>query len=258
MSDDSTILVDCSGPIMTITINRPEVLNALDPPSHRQLSEVFDRYAADDDLRVAIITGSGDKAFCVGSDLKVRAEMGGDDMPATGFAGLTERFDLLKPVIAAVNGHVIGGGLEIVLACDMAVAVPNAKFGLPEVKVGLAASGGLHRLARQLPMKHVMEIALTGTLFDADQAKKFGLINRIVEPQNLADTVASLADGLFECAPISVRATKQIVAEGLKESSLQAAFSAEYSIYEKMLASDDAKEGSRAFLEKRKPNWKNR
>ena len=258
MSEDSSILGDCSGPIMTITINRPGVLNALDPPSHRQWSEVFDRYAADDDLRVAIITGSGDKAFCVGSDLKVRAEMGGDDMPATGFAGLTERFDLLKPVIAAVNGHAIGGGLEIVLACDMAVAVPNAKFGLPEVKVGLAASGGLHRLARQLPMKHVMEIALTGTLFDADQAKKFGLINRIVEPQNLADTVASLADGLFECAPISVRATKQIVAEGLKESSLQAAFSADYSVYEEMLASDDAKEGSKAFLENRKPEWKNR
>ena len=258
MSDVSTILVDCSGPIMTITINRPEVLNALDPPSHRQLSEVFDRYAADDDLRVAIITGSGDKAFCVGSDLKARAEMGGDDIPATGFAGLTERFDLLKPVIAAVNGHAIGGGLEMVLACDLAVAVPNAKFGLPEVKVGLAASGGLHRMARQLPMKHVMEIALTGTLFDADQAMKFGLINRIVEPQGLADTVASLAEWLLECAPISVRATKQMIADGLAQPSLQAAFSAGYPVHEEMLASDDAKEGSKAFLENRKPEWKNR
>jgi crotonobetainyl-CoA hydratase len=258
MNDGGAILVDCAGPIMTITINRPEVLNALDPSSHRQLSEAFDRYAADDELRVAIITGAGNKVFCVGSDLKVRAEMGGDDMPATGFAGLTERFDLLKPVIAAVNGHAIGGGLEIVLACDMAVAVPGAKFGLPEVKVGLAASGGLHRLARQLPMKHVMEIALTGTLFDVDLAMKFGLINRIVEPQNLAEEVASLAEGLMESAPISVRATKQIIADGLKEASLQAAFSADYSVYEKMLASDDAKEGSKAFLEKRKPEWKNR
>ena len=258
MNDDSTILVDCTGPIMTISIDRPEVLNALDPPSHRQLSEAFDRYAADDDLRVAIITGTGKKAFCVGSDLKVRAEMGGDDMPATGFAGLTERFDLLKPVIAAINGHAIGGGLEIVLACDIAIAVPQAKFGLPEVKVGLTASGGLHRLARQLPIKHVMEIALTGALFDANQAKEFGLINRIAESENLRETVMSLAEEILEGAPISVRATKQIIADGLTEASLQAAFSADYSVYEKMLTSDDAKEGSRAFLEKRQPKWKNR
>jgi len=152
----------------------------------------------------------------------------------------------------------IGGGLEIVLACDIAIAVPQAKFGLPEVKVGLTASGGLHRLARQLPIKHVMEIALTGALFDANQAKEFGLINRIAEPENLRETVTSLAEEILEGAPISVRATKQIIADGLTEASLQAAFSADYSVYEKMLTSDDAKEGSRAFLEKRQPKWKNR
>jgi enoyl-CoA hydratase/carnithine racemase len=258
VTDEIAIRVEQDGPIMTVTMDRPDVLNALDPPSHRKLSEAFDRYATDDDLRVAIITGAGETAFCVGSDLKVRAELGQDDMPATGFAGLTERFDLLKPVIAAVNGHAIGGGLEIVLACDMAIAVPHAKFGLPEVKVGLAAYGGLHRLVRQLPMKHAMEIALTGTLFDAVQAMIFDLINRVVEPGKLSESVISLATGLLDCAPLSLRASKQMMVDGLAEPSLQAAFSARYSAYETMHASDDAKEGSRAFLENRKPVWKNR
>ncbi len=188
----------------------------------------------------------------------MRAEISQDDMPTTGFAGLTERFDLLKPVIAAVNGHAIGGGLEIVLACDMAIAVSQAKFGFPEVKIGLAAYGGLHRLVRQLPMKHAMEIALTGTLFDAVQAMKFGLINRIAEPENLTETVMSLATELLECAPLSLHASKQMMVDGLAEPSLRAAFSARYSAYETMLTSDDAKEGSRAFLEHRKPVWKNR
>jgi crotonobetainyl-CoA hydratase len=258
VSDAVAIRVAYDGPIMTVTMDRPDVLNALDPPSHRRLSEAFDRHAADDGLRVAIITGAGEKAFCVGSDLKVRAEIGPDEMPATGFAGLTERFDLLKPVIAAVNGHAIGGGLEIVLACDMAIAVPQAKFGLPEVKVGLAAYGGLHRLVRQLPMKHAMEIALTGSLFDAAQAMKFGLVNRIVGPANLSETVMSLATEMLECAPLSLRASKQMMVDGLAEPSLRAAFSARYSAYETMLSSGDAKEGSRAFLEHRKPVWKNR
>ena len=258
MNDGDAIGVACDGPIMTVTMNRPDVLNALDPPAHRKLGEAFDRYAADDDLRVAIITGAGGKSFCAGSDLKVRAETGRDDMPATGFAGLTERFGLLKPVIAAVNGHAIGGGLEIVLACDLAIAVPHAKFGFPEVKVGLAAYGGLHRLVRQLPMKHAMEIALTGTLFDAVQAVKFGLVNRVVEPENLSETVMSLATALLDSAPLSLRASKQMMAEGLTEPSLKAAFSARYAAYETMLDSDDAKEGSRAFLENRKPVWRNR
>lgn len=258
MTNYPTIRVDVSGQIMHITMDRPDVLNALDPSSHRQLAEAIDRYAADDDLRVAIITGAGDRAFCVGSDLKVRSEMGGDDMPPSGFGGMAERFDLLKPVIAAVNGHAIGGGLELVLACDMAISVPHAKFGLPEVKVGLSAAGGLHRLARQLPMKHAMEIALGGNLFDAVQAKEYGLINHIVAAEDMRETVKKLAKGLLDCAPMSLRATKQMITEGLSQPSLDAAFGAAYPAYETMLASEDAKEGSKAFLERRKPDWKNR
>lgn len=258
MTSNPTIRVAVINHIMTIIMDRPDVLNALDPSSHHQLGEALDRFAAADDLRVAIITGAGDRAFCVGSDLKVRSEMGGDDMPPSGFGGMAERFGLLKPVIAAVNGHAIGGGLELVLACDMAISVPHAKFGLPEVKVGLAAAGGLHRLARQLPLKHAMEIALGGNLFDAAQAKEYGLINRVVAAEDLSSTVAKLAEGLLDCAPMSLRATKQMMIEGLSQPSLDAAFGAEYRAYNAMLTSEDAKEGSEAFLERRKPDWKNR
>lgn len=258
MSCDNGILVERNGSVVTITIDRPDVLNALDPAAHRALSDAFDAYAADDDLRIAVITGSGGRAFCVGSDLRVRAEMGGDDMPATGFAGLTERFDLFKPVIAAVNGFAMGGGLEIVLACDLAIAVSHAEFGLPEPKVGLAAAGGLHRLARQLPMKHAMEIALGATLFSADRALQFGLVNEVVETGQLAAAVDALVGRLEEGAPLSHQATKQMMQEGLSQPSLKAAFGARYTAYEKMLASEDAKIGSEAFLQKRKPVWTGR
>ena len=244
--------------VMMLTIARPDVLNALDPPAHRALNDAFDLFATDDSLLVAVITGSGGKAFCVGSDLKVRAEMGGDDMPEGGFAGLTERFDLYKPVIAAVNGHAIGGGLEIVLACDLAIAVPEAKFGLPEVKVGLAASGGLHRLARLLPMKQAMEIALSGSLFTAEQALRFGLVNQVVPAGDLNRTVAAWVTELKDGAPLALQASKQMMLDGLSKPSLEAAFGASYPIQEKVLASDDAVEGSSAFLEKRKPVWTGR
>ncbi len=151
--------------VMEVSIQRPEVLNALNIQAHAELADVFDKFANTSSLNIAVIRGSGERAFCVGSDLKERALVGSDMMPPSGFAGLTERFDLDKPVIALVNGDAIGGGLEIILACDLAIAVDTARFGLPEPKVGLAASGGLHRLARQLPLKRAMEISLMGKLF---------------------------------------------------------------------------------------------
>ena len=215
MTSTDTIKVSTDGPVMTLMINRPEVLNALDPPSHLALHHAFDRYATDDALRVAVITGAGEKAFCVGSDLKVRSAMGSDDMPPTGFGGITERFDLFKPVIAAVNGHAIGGGLEVVLACDLAIASSGAKFGLPETKIGLAAAGGLHRLARQIPLKHAMEIALTAELFPATKALDYGLINAVVEPDHLKKATDDLVAKVLEGAPLAHCATKQMMAEGL-------------------------------------------
>jgi len=133
---------EADGPILTLTINRPQVLNALHPEAHDELARAFDNYAADATLRVCIITAAGERAFCVGTDLKELARTGDHRKPASGFGGITHRFDLFKPVIAAVNGLCLGGGMEILAACDIAVAAEHARFGLPEPRVGLAALGG--------------------------------------------------------------------------------------------------------------------
>ena len=155
MSAFEHILAEREGAILWIAINRPAALNALNPLAHRELSAALDGYAVDSALRVAVITGAGERAFCVGSDLKARAKANADDHPPTGFGGISHRFDLFKPVIAAVNGLALGGGVEIVAACDIAIAADHAEFGLPEPRVGLAAlgGGGLQRLARNLPLK---------------------------------------------------------------------------------------------------------
>ena len=218
------IEVVVAGDVMEITIQRPEVLNALNRKAHAELADAFDRFAENSALNISVLRGSGERAFCVGSDLKERAEVGSDQMPTSGFAGLTERFDLDKPVIALVNGDAIGGGLEIILACDLAIAVDTALFGLPEPKVGLAASGGLHRLARQLPLKRAMEIALKGQLFGAAEAKELGLINEIVPRQSLEDTKKKYLSDLKECSPLALRATKQMMLQGLAQGSLENAF----------------------------------
>jgi crotonobetainyl-CoA hydratase len=252
------IRTEAEGPVLTIRIDRPGVRNALHPQAHAEMAAALDAFAADDALRVAVLTGAGDRAFCAGSDLNVRAETSRDDMPATGFGGITERFDLFKPVIAAVNGDAIGGGLEIVLACDIAVAADGARFGLPEPKVGLAAAGGLHRLARAIPDKWAMELALTGRLFGAGEALRLGLINRVVPRNDLEPTVRALAAEIAANAPLSVQATKQMLRQGLDHASLRDAFAARYPAYDAMLVSEDAVEGPRAFAGKRKPVWKGR
>ena len=241
---------------MEVSIQRPEVLNALNSQAHSELADTFDKFAKDSALNIAVIRGSGERAFCVGSDLKERAEVGSERMLPSGFAGLTERFDLDKPVIALVNGDAIGGGLEIILACDLAIAVDTAHFGLPEPKVGLSASGGLHRLARQLPLKRVMEISLMGKLFDAVTAMNMGLINEVVPRQSLENTKERYLSNLRECSPLALRATKQMIIQGLDQGSLENAFRANYPSFQRMLVSEDAKEGVQAFAEKRKPVWK--
>ena len=203
------------GAVVTVTIDRPERRNALHAPAHAELAAVFDAYTADRESRVLVLTGAGERAFCVGSDLKELARSGVDQKPATGFGGLTERFDLDKPVLAAVNGDAVGGGLELVLACDLALAVGHARFGLPEPRVGLAAHGGLHRLARQVPLKQAMDIALTGRLLSAEEALNYGLINAVVDAAELAAEVTRWTDALLAAAPLAVRATKQLMLRGL-------------------------------------------
>jgi crotonobetainyl-CoA hydratase len=252
--------VERDGPVLTITIDRPAVLNALHPPAHRELAEAFDAFAADPVLRVAVITGAGDRAFCVGSDLKARAKTNRDDHPESGFAGLTRRFDLFKPVIAAVNGLALGGGLEIVLACDLAVAADHAEFGLPEPRAGLAAlgGGGLQRLVRQVPMKQAMALALASRRIGVQEACRIGLVNAVVPREKLAAAVGALCGEILAGAPLAIEATKQAMLQSLDKPGLAAAIRASYPAAERMLASEDAREGQRAFAEKRKPRWQGR
>jgi crotonobetainyl-CoA hydratase len=260
MSGYQHVLVETDGAILWITINRPSSLNALNPLAHREMSAALDIFAGDRELRVAVITGAGDRAFCVGSDLKARVERNTDDHPPTGFAGLTHRFDLAKPVIAAVNGLAMGGGVEIVAACDLAIAADHAEFALPEPLVGLAAlgGGGLQRLARSLSLKAAMDLALTGRRVGAHEAKAMGLINDVVPRAELRARTRQVAEMIIEGAPLAVEASKQVMLQSREMASLEAALHARYAAAERMLASEDAREGQRAFVEKRRPRWQGR
>jgi len=249
--------VACDGGLLVITLQRPEVLNALHLAAHVELSRIFDAYAADAALRVAIVTGAGERAFCVGTDLKSLARTGNYDYPRGGFAGITKRFDLWKPVIAAVNGLCLGGGVEILAACDLAVASEQAQFGLPEPLVGLAALGGgaLQRLARQIPMKDAMYLALTGQRIDAAEARRIGLINEVVPQAEVMARARALAQDILACAPLALQATKQAMLMSLAEPNLEKSMHTRYPAEAVMLASQDAIEGPLAFSQKRKPNW---
>lgn len=249
--------VERDGHVTTITIDRPEVMNAIHPPASRALAAAFDAFAADPDAWVAILTGAGEKAFSAGNDLKYQAAGNKIDGPASGFAGITARFDLAKPVIAAVNGLALGGGFEIVLACDLAIASENASFGLPEPRVGLAAlAGGLHRLPRQIGTKAAMGMLLTGRRVDAREALSLGIVNEVVPASELMAAARRWADQICECSPVSVRTTKRVALDGLAHASLQAAMDARYPAIVELVKSEDFTEGPRAFAQKRKPDWK--
>jgi len=241
-----------------VTMQRPEVMNALHPPAHEELDRCWNDFAADDDLWVAVLTGAGDRAFSAGNDLKWTVQHGAPRLPKSGFAGLTSRFDLWKPVIAAVNGFALGGGLEIALACDVVVAAEHATLGLPEPRVGLmAAAGGAHRLARQLPLKVAMGMMLSGKPITAAEAQRVGLVNEVVPASDLLATAQRWARTIAECSPLSLQATKQAALQGL-ERPLQEAIFTRYPAVERLWASADAKEGPRAFAEKRAPRWTGR
>jgi crotonobetainyl-CoA hydratase len=250
--------------LLEIVLDRPKA-NAIDAETSREMGEIFATFRDDSRLKVAIVTGAGDKIFSAGWDLKAAADgtlSEDSDYGAGGFAGLTELFDLDKPVIAAINGLAIGGGFELAMACDLIVAADHAAFALPETKIGVAAdAGGLQRLPRQLPYRIALELLLLGRRMPAAEALHYGLVNAVVPPHQVMPQAREWARMIMEGAPLSVRAVKEVIRES-EVMSVAEAFRAirerRFPTHTAMLRSEDHREGPRAFAEKRAPVWKGR
>lgn len=260
------VLYERVGHVARVTLNRPAALNAMDLQMHAELAAVWDEVERDDGVRLVVLTGAGERAFSVGQDLKERARLDGDGAQPTTFGSrglpgwprLTERFSFAKPVLARVRGYALGGGFELVLACDLVVASDTAVFALPEARLGLIpGAGGAFRLARQLPLKTAMGLLLTGRRIPAAEALAHGLLNEVAPDDELDDCVDRWTADLLRCAPLSQRALKEAVMRST-DIPLDQAFTATYTWEQARRASEDAKEGPRAFAENRDPVWQGR
>jgi enoyl-CoA hydratase len=260
MTNLPAVLVHVTDGVMVMTLNRPERRNAVNGALARQLRAALDRLDSDLSLRVGVVTGAGG-SFCTGLDLKALAD--GEDVmkeavvPGGGFAGIAEALPV-KPLIAAVEGFAVAGGLEIALACDLIVAAEDAQFGIPEVKRGLIAGGGaLLRLPRQIPQRIAMELALTGSIVPVERMLQHGLINRVVPKGTALQAALALAGEITENSPLGVRASKEIIQRSADWTTSEM-FERQRAIMEAVLASEDVREGAAAFAEKRKPFWRGR
>lgn len=256
--NEKSVLTELEDGVLIVKINRNERRNALDPATSADMEEILNKAEKNQEVRVIILTGAGDRSFCAGEDLAAFDEAGEcQTVMAHGFGGMTARVSS-KPIICAANGTAVAGGLEIAMACDLIVAAEHARFGLSEVKVGLlATTGGLARLSRDIPRKIAMEMCLTGTLISAERAKEIGLVNYVVPKEQVMEKALELAHTIANNAPISLKLTKEIfhIAPQVSLEDAQRFCDRCWDYIEK---TEDAKEGPEAFLEKRKPQWKGR
>jgi E-phenylitaconyl-CoA hydratase len=262
-----SIRIEHAGAVAILTIDRPDVRNALDFETSDALVEAWRSVRDDDALRVAILTGAGDRAFCAGADLRGVAEFYRSLSSAErlrraenepGLGGITRNLRFDKPVVAAINGHCLAGGLEIALACDLRIAAENATFGLPEVTRGIIpGAGGTQRLPRLVGPERALDLILTGRRIDAREAERIGLVSRVVPFDRLRDEAVAVATGIAENAPLAVRAAKAAVWRGL-DLPLEEGLRLEQLLAEPVRQSEDAREGPRSFFEKRKPEFKGR
>lgn len=253
------ILYELKDHVARVTVDRPDVLNAIDAASERELQKIWDEIETNRDVRVVVLTGSGERAFSTGADMKGGSGASGLDYWALarpgGFGGIALRDTLDVPVIARVNGHAVGGGFEMVLGCDIIVAAQEATFGLPEARVGrLPLDGGMTLLQRQVPFHLAMGLLLTGKRISAADALRIGLVNEVVPRAELDAAVARWIEDVLACAPLSVRAIKQVVRRTAQLTASEARNQLLPALTE-ALQSEDSREGVRAFVEKRKPVW---
>lgn len=249
--------------VARVTIDRADRMNAVDETTADELEAIWQRIEADNEVRVVVLTGSGDKAFCAGADMKAGGntktgvEYWEDARPG-GFGGLTLRKSLHVPVIARVNGLAVGGGFELVLGCDIVIAAEHASFGLPEARVGrMPLDGGMIVLPRMIPQKIAMGMLMTGNRISAQQAESYGLVNEVVPTAGLDEAVDRWIAQILRCAPLSVKAIKESVKE-TSDLSVEEAQSKRLPSLIAALQSEDGDEGPRAFREKREPDWKGR
>lgn len=265
MADDYTrILYEKDGRIALITINRPDRMNAIDAQTSFELKRAFTDFKEDDDLWVAILTGAGDRSFSAGNDLVAMSElMAGKikldpEIARVAFGGITRGFECWKPIIAAINGFCLAGGLEIALSCDIRVAAEHAKFGVPEVtRAIIPGASGTQRLPRMLPKGIALELLITGGRFDAEWALRYGLVNYVVPADQVMPKAREIADAICENGPLAVRAVKESAIRGL-DMTFEEGLKQETQFSAKVMSSEDAREGPLAFAQKRKPEYKGR